>query len=177
MGNKSVLEAARKKMQDIAYKHLVEDILIPFAESARNDAEQIRIQEEHNMTGNSVNSYAAGVYAHGKLIWDSYSGVPKPLQGKLSKGQRYRAGWQRWDGETQVYTFKAKVATNGQTEPERAIAFIRSYKAPSDTFSVVVTNGVEYAEFQQAQMGIDVLTKAYDNAKFDISQYLKPIPG
>lgn len=130
------------------------------------------------MTGNTVNAYAVGVYKRGELVFimTSSGGIAKPLRRKLGKGQRFYAGSQRWDGETQEHTFTAQVGTNGTMEAERSIAFIQSYQASTKGWSVVVCNGVEYATYQENQMDIDVLTASFNNAKMFMPSMFKPMP-
>lgn len=179
MDNTAALNQGAARMRAIVDAHIANEILAPAAQRLITDATQIRTHAGHNMTGNTINSYAAGVYVRGALthIVTSSGTIPGPLQRKLGLGQKFHRGRQRWDGEIQKRTFTAKVATNGTTEAERCLAFIRAYKAPKDGYSIVVCNGVEYAEYQESVRNIDVLTQNHNNAYLIIQSSFKPLPN
>lgn len=178
MSNDSVLRKGARKAAEIIDRHIVNNILVPASRELIREAIEGRVTLGHNMTGNTVNSYAVGVFSKGALVCiETPEGqIPGPLRRKLNAGERFRAGDQRWDGDLQQKTFKGKVSTNGTTESERNIAFINSYKAISKGWELVVCNGVEYALYQEAEMGIDVLTKHYNNTRmFADSLMFKPM--
>lgn len=164
--------------KDMIARHVLNVILVPVAKELIQDATRGRIRIGHNMTGNTVNSYAAGVYVNGKLVWieTSSGSIPHPLRHKLGRGERFYAGSQRWDGKIQEHTFTAQVSTNGTMEAERSIAFLQSYKASPMGWTLVVCNGVEYATFQENEMNIDTLTANFDFAKMFASTMFTPIP-
>lgn len=157
--------------------HLVYQILIPIASGLIEEAIQGRITLGHNMTGNTINSYAVGVYLKGTLAYiESAAGkIPNPLRRKLGNGQRFYAGNQRWDGEVQERTFTAKSGSNGTMEPEQSIAFLMSYRASPNGYTIVVCNGVEYATYQENEMNIDVLTNNVNFATMFAPSMFKPI--
>ena len=178
MDNSAALQMGTRRAKEIMARHVLNQILIPAAKELIQDAAQGRIRLGHNMTGNTVNSYAVGVYVKGQLVHieTSSKSISRPLRRKLGKGQKFYAGSQRWDGEMQEHTFTAEVSTNGTTEAERSIAFIQSYKASDKGWELVVCNGVEYGTFQENQMQIDVLTASFDNAKMFLPAMFKPLP-
>lgn len=137
-----------------------------------------REQTRHNMTGNTVNSYAGGLFIDGQLKAMSL-GQPgrSPLRGKLKEGERFRAGRTRWDGDIQQHTFKAKVNTDGRTEAAASIDFIRAYKPKGKGFTVVVCDGVEYATYQENVHNIDVLTGSFSGAAAILAKNFKPLPN
>lgn len=177
MSNAAALKAGTAKAKAIIDNHLY-SLLTDAAKKLLEDATNGRIFLGHNMTGNTVNAYAVGVYKRGELVFimTSSGGIAKPLRRKLGKGQRFYAASQRWDGETQEHTFTAQVGTNGTMEAERSIAFIQSYQASTKGWSVAVCNGVEYASFQESMMDIDVLTASFNKAKMFMPSIFKPIP-
>lgn len=178
MDNSAALRAGSQRAKDIIANHVLNTILIPAAKDLVQDAVRGRIFVGHNMTGNTINSYAAGVYVQGQLafIETSTGSISKPLRKKLGKGQRFYAGSQRWDGETQGVTFTAKVGTNGSTEAERSIAFLQSHKPSPKGWALVICNGVEYASFQENEMNIDTLTRNYNDSKMIVEFKFTPIP-
>lgn len=177
MSNAAALKAGTAKARKLIDDHIYL-LLCDAAKKLLENATNGRIFLGHNMTGNTVNSYAVGVYKRGSLVFAMYSsqGIAKPLRRKLGQGQRFYAGSQRWDGETQEHTFTAQVGSNGAMEAERSIAFIESYQSSPNGWSIVVCNGVEYASFQESMMDIDVLTANFDYAKVFAPSMFKPMP-
>lgn len=178
MSNAAALQKGAQMAKDLIARHVLNKIFVPAAKELIQAATQGRIFAGHNMTGNTINSYAAGVYVNGQLVHieTSAGSISKPLRRKLGRGQRFYAGSQRWDGEMQEYTFTAQVSTNGIIEAERSIAFLQSYKPSPKGWALVVCNGVEYATFQENQMEIDVLTANFDYAKMFAPSMFKPMP-
>lgn len=177
MSNAAALQKGTAKARATIDNHIYL-LMTSAAKKLLENATNGRIFLGHNMTGNTVNSYAVGVYQRGSLVFAMYSsqGIAKPLRRKLGRGQRFYAGSQRWDGEMQEHTFTAQVSTNGTTEAERSIAFLQSYKPSPKGWALVVCNGVEYATFQENQMNIDVLTASFDYAKMFAPSMFKPMP-
>lgn len=177
MSNADVLRKGTEKAKKMIEEHIVNQILIPASKSLIQAATEGRVALGHNMTGNTINSYAAGVYVNGILIHieTSAGSIPNPLRRKLGRGQRFFAGSQRWDGEVQEHTFTAKIGSNGTMEAERSIAFLQSFKPTSKGFALVVCNGVEYATYQENEMNIDVLTANFDYARMFLPSMFKPM--
>lgn len=178
MSNAAALQRGSQMAKDMIARHVLNVILIPAAKELIQDATQGRIFAGHNMTGNTVNSYAAGIYVNGLLVHieTSSGSIPRPLRHKLGKGQRFYAGSQRWDGEIQTHTFTAQAGSNGAMEAERSIAFLQSHKPSPNGWALVVCNGVEYATFQENEMNIDVLTASFDYLKMFAPSMFHPMP-
>lgn len=178
MSNEAALQRGTQMAKDMIARHVLNVILVPTAKELIKDATQGRISIGHNMTGNTVNSYAVGVYANGQLVHieTSSGSIPRPLRRKLGRGERFYAGSQRWDGEIQEHTFTAQVSTNGTMEAERSIAFLQSFRPSPKGWALVVCNGAEYATYQENEMNIDVLTSNFDYAKMFMPSMFKPMP-
>lgn len=178
MSNAAALQMGSRKAKEIIARHMLNGILIPASKQLLQDALQARIFTGSNMTGNTINSYAVGVYVNGQLVHleTPRGSIARPLRRKLGRGQRFYAGSQRWDGETQANTFTAQAGSNGATEPERSIAFLQSYKPSPNGWALVVCNGVEYATYQENEMNIDVLTSNFNYAKMFIPAMFNPMP-
>ncbi len=177
MNNADALRKGTEKAKKMIEDHIVNQILIPIARRLIQDATEGRITLGHNMTGNTINSYAAGVYVNGSLIHieTSSGSIPHPLRRKLGRGQRFYAGSQRWDGELQETTFTARAGSNGTMEPERSIAFLQSHKPSPKGWALIVCNGVEYATCQENEMNIDVLTSNFNFAQTFAPSMFKPM--
>lgn len=177
MSNAAALQRGAAKARQIIEDHMY----LLFTHAAKKlleEATNNRILLGHNMTGNTVNSYAAGVYCRGKIVFmmTSSQGISKPLRRKLGRGQRFYAGSQRWDGEMQEHTFTAQAGSNGTMEAERSIAFLQSHKPSPKGWVLVVCNGVEYASYQENEMNIDVLTANFDYTKLFMPSMFHPMP-
>ena len=184
MSNAAALKAGTAKATKLIEDHIINQILIPTTKDLIQDATERRVSLGHNMTGNTINSYAAGVYVRGQLVHiESKDGrIPKPLRKKLTHGNRYKRtttyfpGTQRWDGDIQEKRFLAPVETNSTMEAERSYEFLQSYQANPQGYTLVVCNGVEYATYQENEMNIDVLTANFDYAKMFAPSIFKPLP-
>ncbi len=178
MSNADVLRKGTEKAKKMIQDHILDQILIPASKNILQDAIQGRVSLGHNMTGNTVNAYVVAVYVRGILchIETSAGGIKRPLRKKLRAGEKYYAGKPRWDGDEQGRTFVAPVDTSGEAEADASIAFIESFKPDSkDGFTLVVCNGVEYAEYQEALCNIDTLTKNFNYARMFLPSMFKPM--
>lgn len=178
MSNATALAMGTRIAKEKIARHVLNQIFVPAAKELINAATQGRVFAGHNMTGNTINSYAAGVYVSGQLVHieTSAGSIPHPLRRKLGIGQRFYAGSQRWDGEVQEHTFTAQTGSNGAMEAERSIAFLQSHKPTPDGWALVVCNGAEYATYQENEMNVDVLTSNFDYAKMFAPSMFKPMP-
>lgn len=173
MGNDLTLQFGAKQAQEAINRHILNKIMVPLAKDLLQRAIESRIQV-NNMTGNTINSYAVGIYVKGQLVWieTSAGSIPRPLRHKLNAGQKYYAGQIRWDGEEQEHTFTAKVSTNGTTEAERSIALLKEYQASSNSWTLVVCNGVEYATYEEQILNDDTLTGSFLESQADFASHL-----
>lgn len=177
MNNAAALKAGTAKAKKLIEEHIVNQILVPTADDLLAYVVDKRIHDGHNMTGNTINAYVVGVFVRGKLAYmkGSWESIPGPL---IHKVYRYRAGNMRWDGDEQFSNFPTKGAAphNGATEPDRAIAFIKSYQANPKGYVLVVANGIEYATFEENVYDADTLTGSYDYFQMYHSMHFNPLP-
>ena len=175
--NAAALRAGTAKAKKLIEDHIVNQILIPMANDMLDHVVKKRISDSHNMTGNTINSYVVGVFVKGRLNYmrGSWESIPRPLTHKV---YRYQPGRQRWDGEVQEHMFPTRGTAphNGAREPDRAIAFINSYQASPNGWTVVIANGIEYATFEENVYGADTLTGSIDHFKINCNSFFKPIP-
>ena len=173
--NSAALQAGRAKLKQLVRQH-INGILLNALDQLVQSAADERVRQGHNMTGNTVNAYAGGLFVDGRLNEISLCNPGHgPIRVKLRAGEKFIAGRIRWDGDMQDRTFEAKVDTDATAEPSAAISFIQSYKPQPDGWEIVVTNGVEYATYQETSMGIDVLTSAFGQAQSTVDSHFKPI--
>lgn len=109
--------------------------------------------EVPGMTGNARTSGAGATYDNeGTLaeinISGSNDGRTAPLSAKLRKGEVFKAGRQRYDGDTQRSDFIAKVETTGNTTQKDNLDFLESQEGGKD-FKMVIVGGTEYLGQEQ----------------------------
>ena len=177
MDNSAALKAGTARAKKIIRGHITVNLQFALDEIVDMATRMRRDETKHNMTGNTVNSYAGGLFINGVLKAISI-GQPgqSPLQGKLRKGERFKKERLRWDGDLQQSTFKAKVDTDSRMEPASSLDFIRSFKPKGNGFEVVICDGVEYATYQENVRNIDVLTGSFSTAAEMLAKNLKPLP-
>lgn len=177
MDNSVALQRGTQMAKDMIARHVLNTILVPMANAALDYVVQKRTHDGHNMTGNTINSYVVGAFVKGKLAYmrGSWESIPGPLTHKVYS---YQPGRIRWDGEDQNYRFPTRGTAqhNGSTEPERAIAFIRSYQASPKGWTIVVANGVEYGTYEENVYGADTLTGSFTDFKMTHMLHFKPMP-
>lgn len=129
--------------------------------------------EYKNLTGNTVNSYAYGVYVDGVLhTVGMFSNGSSPIRIKLSKGEVVR-NFEDYDGEVREY-FKADVDTDRGWGDEGSFRFLAQYK-PKGRFSFVATTGTEYSAYLENVLDLNVLTDSFETARNEILKSFKPI--
>lgn len=179
MNNTAALNQGLQNAKKLIENHILNEIMIPIANDILMLAMTHREQNiKHNMTGNTINAYVVAVFRNGKMVWDSNSSsqLPPPLRGKLSTKEKYLAGNPRWDGDKQENTFEALIKTDKDTEITSAtMSFVNTYRAISNGWEILVCNGVEYASFQEAAMGIDVLSNSFIDMQTWHKTYFKPM--
>lgn len=129
--------------------------------------------EFRNLTGNTLTSYAFGVYHEGKLYVMGFNKDAKPaLRNKLVKGETVR-DFTDYDGRHRTY-FRADVDTNGELGRDTSAQFLQSYK-PEFKYSIVFTTGTEYSAYLENVRDLNVLTEAFETSKTEFLQSFKPI--
>ena len=177
MSNVAALRKGTARAKKIIQGHMTVNLQYALDELVETAMRIRREQTRHNMTGNTVNSYAGGLFIDGQLKAISL-GQPgrSPLRKKLREGEKFRAGKTRWDGDIQQRTFTAQIDTDARTEAAASIDFIKSYKPKDKGFAIVVCDGVEYATYQENVYNIDVLTGSFGGAAAILSKNFKPLP-
>lgn len=122
-----------------------------------------------DLTGNTITSFAYGIYLEGNLVEvELYSGDP-PVRRKLSKGEIFDGV--DYDGNKRY--FIGTVDTNQSFGSETSISFLSKYKT-LNRYSIVFTTGTEYSELLESK-GLNVLTDGKITAITSFIQSFKPI--
>jgi hypothetical protein len=172
--NAALFDKGMAKAAKLISQHL-NKILSEAADDLVAEAFSHRVQVGHNMTGNTVTSYAAGVYDNGRLVKVHLGGSKDPVQRKISPYDVFPAGRIRWDGDVQNGDFAAIVSTDRNYGYNSVREWLQGVVPTKNGFQICVMSGVEYASFQEKKLGIDVLTAIYLDAEAIFQSHIRPI--
>jgi hypothetical protein len=155
MSNDAVFYAAKRKIWDLVWPNLYE-ALVSLAHELIQSAE---FEKEYmNLTGNTLTSYAVGIYKDGALIEIiQNSNLKPPVRVKLTRGEAV-IGFTDYDGNFRK-KFVGIVKTDSGWGDDTSIKFLTSYDPPfrGSKTGIVMCTGTEYSEFLEMQ-GSNVLT-------------------
>lgn len=146
----------------IAIEYAIIERLKRVAEKLIVDAELA--QEYQNLTGNTLTSYAIGIYARGELrefidIFEVDEALDKPTRPKLSTGK----GWitiKKYGGGTAQVFQDTLEPTDGGYGYVSSRRFLEYYNPKTNGFELVMCTGTEYSEYLE-ERGLNVLTETY----------------
>lgn len=166
--NSSALAQGTKVMKNIITADIMNRIGSFMLENTRQLQTTMK-KELPGMTGNAVTSAAGATYNKGSIqavvntgMLDSTS---PPLQPKLKKGQKFKAGRTRYDGSQQASTFTATEQTTGQTSQADNFDLIKSLASGND-FKAVIIGGTEY-------LGATQVSDNFSFAENNIDKYFQ----
>lgn len=175
MSNAAALKAGTAKAKRLIEDHMVNQTLIPLLCKLVEEAIDSR-NYENNMTGNTINSYGGALFVKGSLRFLYIPDLVSPsLRGKLQDGDVFEKDSPRWDDSVQVKSFSGS-GNDGSAEPNAIKRFLESYKSLSNSYEIIIANGVEYASYQETVLKLDVLTANFDFAKMFAPSMFKPLP-
>lgn len=129
--------------------------------------------EYRNLTGNTLTSYAFGVYWFSKLeIMGFGNRFPPPLRNKLIKGESVY-DFIDYDGIHRDW-FTAKIATDAGYGKNTSIQFLKNYTC-KEKYGIVFTTGTEYSEYLENVRKLNVLSEGRETAKNTFIKSFKPI--
>ena len=155
MSNDAVFKAAKRRIWDLVWPNLYE-ALVSLAHELIQSAE---FEKEYmNLTGNTLTSYAVGIYKDGALIEIiQNSNLRPPVRVKLTRGEVWE-DFRDYDGNFRKW-FVGIVETDSGWGDETSINFLTSYDPPfrSSKTGIVMCTGTEYSEFLEWK-SVNVLT-------------------
>lgn len=155
MSNDAVFKVAKRKIWDLVWPNLYE-ALVSIAYELIQSAE---FEKEYmNLTGNTLTSYAVGIYKDGVLIEIiQNSNLRPPIRVKLTRGEAW-VDFRDYDGNFRK-KFVGIVETDRGWGDDTSIKFLTSYDPPfrGSKTGIVMCTGTEYSEFLEMQ-GANVLT-------------------
>lgn len=155
MSNDAVFKAAKRRIWDLVWPNLYE-ALVSLAHELIQSAEFVKGYK--NLTGNTLTSYAVGIYKDGALIEIiQNSNLRPPVRVKLTRGEVWE-DFRDYDGNFRKW-FVGKVETDRGWGDDTSIQFLTSYDPPfrGSKTGIVMCTGTEYSEFLEMQ-GANVLT-------------------
>jgi len=155
MSNDAVFKAAKRRIWDLVWPNLYE-ALVSLAHELIQSAEFVKGYK--NLTGNTLTSYAVGIYKDGALIEIiQNSNLRPPVRVKLTCGEVWE-DFRDYDGNFRKW-FVGIVETDRGWGDETSINFLTSYDPPfrGSKTGIVMCTGTEYSEFLEMQ-GANVLT-------------------
>lgn len=130
-------------------------------------------QEFRNLTGNTLTSYAFGVYVNGALRAMGFNKDAKaPLRNKLIKDEIVY-DFTDYDGNFRDY-FRAEVDTDAGYGQSSSVQFLQSYKSRAK-YSIIFTTGTEYSAYLENSLNLNVLSDGVDYAASAILKSFQPI--
>ncbi len=126
-----------------------------------------------NLTGNTITSFAFGVYYMGKLDIMGFNKKYKPpIRNKLVKGETV-VDFEDYDGNIRNW-FAAKIQTDAGYGANTSARFLQSFTTTRQ-FSIVFTTGTEYSEYLENVRDLNVLTDGKEYAVRAFVRSFKPI--
>lgn len=151
MNNSAVLQ----KGTQIAKNVISSDIVKRLGMLMEDCIGSMRQQLEHSvngMTGNTRTSPAGAVYSDGSIVQIHIVGetdnVHKPLSPKLSSGNKWTKGSERYDETTQKKTFEANIDTTRHYVQQDNLEYLNSQQGGKD-LKMLIGGGTEYAGLEQ----------------------------
>lgn len=126
-----------------------------------------------NLTGNTITSFAFGVYYMGRLeVMGFNKDYPEPIRNKLIKDEMV-TNFCDYDGKIRKY-FIANIDTDGGYGQDTSAAFLQNYVC-SNKYGIVFTTGTEYSEYLQNVRKLNVILQGYETTKTDFTKHFKPM--
>jgi len=157
-------------MNDLAEQDLI-NAMLPMLRSMYEE-----LRGFSNLTGNTRNSLAVGLYRDGTLVGHVYGtgelGVKRPIRMTLKNGDVYDLP-EDWDGNAldhPVMTWGGKPKRDWAGDrnfwaDEEAVRFIESRAPMSNGFVYIFVSAIDYAQYLEAKGNINVLTQWHDELR------------
>lgn len=174
MSNKSTLDKGFKKAKEIIFGHLY-DQCIRLCDALVNDA--VQKKEFQSFTGNTVTSFACGIYVDGVLNYIVASGenMSAPVHAKVQKGE-YVYLKNPYEGKPRGVKGKVDIVYN-DSGMDSSFRILQSLKA-NKGISIIMTTGTEYSTYLESVYHLNVLsdTSKESNVKRLLYNSFKPLP-
>lgn len=173
--NKAALDSGFKKAKEIIFGHLY-DQSIKLCDALVRDA--LNKREFVSFTGNTITSFACGIYVDGDLNYMVASGenMAAPVHAKVQKGE-YVYLSNPYEGEPRGVTGKVDIRYNA-SGMDTAFGILQGIGSPPKGISIVMTTGTEYSTYLESVHDFNVLSDTAEkgNVKSLLYNSFKPLP-
>lgn len=171
--NKSLLDAGMKKAGEIV-SDFIYNYLVKVCEALVDDAVKGK-RGWSSFTGNTITSYACGLYINGRFSYYYSSGdkMAQPIRVKLTEDE-YAYLSPDYDGKNRG--LRGTMKTDGDYGEDFSLNFLKSYKPDcNDGFAIVMCTGTEYSTYLENRNNANVLTDTFQKAQNILFSNLKPM--
>lgn len=149
--NSAILKAGSKIAKNTISLDIVSRLGLLMEDCVGTMRQQLE-QYVGGMTGNTRTSPAGAVYSDGNIVQIHIVGetdsVHRPLAPKLTIGNRWEKGSERYDEAPQKKTFEAKFDTTRHYVQQDNLEYLNSQQGDKD-LKMIVGGGTEYAGLEQ----------------------------
>lgn len=173
--NKAALDKGFKKSKQIIFGHLFERC-VKFCDALVEDA--LNKRGFLSFTGNTIASFACGIYVDGDLSYVVASGdtMSAPVHAKIKKGETV---WldNPYEGKPRRVTGKVDIAYD-LSGLDTSLKLLQGIPPKGKGISIVMTTGTEYSTYLENVYNLNVLsdTAKEGNVKRLLYSSFKPLP-
>lgn len=174
MDNSKAFDAGIKKARKLV-KGYISDCLIKVCEDLVEDAIKSYRSPIGPFTGNTITSYACGLYINGSLVYYYSNGrkMKAPVRVKLAKGE---TAYLAPDYGGKQRRFTGKTDTDKGFGEDFSFKFLRNYKSKSKQgYELVMCDGTEYSSYIENVWHGNVLTNTFEKSRSILSRHFKPM--
>lgn len=174
MDNSKAFDTGIKKARQIIGGHIF-DCLTKACEQLTDNAVKNYRSPIGSFTGNTITSYACGLYMNGALsyYYSNGSKMKSPIRVKLTKGE---TAYLSPDYGGRNRRFTGKTDTDKGFGEDFSFKFLTRYKSKAKNgFEVVVCSGTEYSSYIENVWHGNVLTDTFEHAPKILSNNFKPM--
>lgn len=173
--NKAALDNGFKRAKEIIFGHLYNQC-IKLCDALVRDA--LSKRGFQSFTGNTITSFACGIYIDGALSYMVASGenMQAPVHAKIQKGERVYLD-NPYEGRPRAVTGKVDIRYD-LSGMDTAFAILQGIGSPSKGISILMTTGTEYSTYLESVHNLNVLSDTAEggNVKSLLYRSFKPLP-
>lgn len=173
--NKAALEAGFKKAKRMIANYLFSES-IKLCDALVDDA--VNKRGFQSFTGNTITSFACGIYQDGRLDYIVASGenMSKPVHAKVRNGE---VVWldNPYEGEPRSTTGRVDIAYD-LSGMETSFRILQGFSPSNKGVSIMMTTGTEYSNYLESVYHLNVLsdTAKEGNVRKLLYSSFKPLP-
>ena len=173
--NKAALDKGFKKAKQVIFAHLYGQC-IRLCDSLVSDA--LSKREFQSFTGNTITSFACGIYIDGVLnhVVASGENMSAPVHAKIQKGETVYLS-NPYEGRARKVTGRVDIAYD-MSGMETSIRILQGFSSNAKGLSIIMTTGTEYSTYLESVHNLNVLsdTSKEGNVKNLLYRSFKPLP-